>query len=225
MYKITVTNTSYQSVVNTGVVLTDRLPPGVLGIIKPPTGEPIVTDPGRTCTMATAPYSLPPITVTCALGSLTPGETATVSFTASITVIGPTGEPQPPKSVVNTVHVESDQQTWTSTSVKTLVTVSDLRDDDILAFLDATKGCVKVVPVIGWAAGWVWEMLGRDLATGQPNPHRKALARAVTLGSEEVLVWTLDKGGQDVGLPEKTFTRAVDSTKCIVGFDTFLKSH
>jgi len=176
--------------------------------------------------MATAQGSLPPITVTCALGSLAPGETATVSFTASITVRDPTNPAaQPPKSVVNTVHVESDQQARTSTSVKTLVTVSDLKDADILAFLDTTAGCVSVVPVIGWAAGWVWEMLGRDLATGQPNSHGKALARAVTIGSEEVLVWTLDKGGQKVGLPEKTFIPAVDSTKCIVGFKAFLESH
>jgi uncharacterized repeat protein (TIGR01451 family) len=177
MYKITVTNTSYLFEDNTGVILTDPLPPEVFAIIKPPTGEPIVTDHG-TCTMATAPGSLPPVTVTCALGSLAPGETATVYFTASIRVRHPSGRPQPPESFVNTVHVKSDQQSLTSTSVKTLVTLSELTDADIEAFFDAVRGCVSLVLPRERYLGLAWEVLGRDLPAGQPNPYIEWFARA-----------------------------------------------
>jgi hypothetical protein len=214
LYKITVANTSYPYVDNTDVVLTDPLPPEIFDIIGTPT-----TDRG----ICGKTGSWPSTTVTCRLGSLAPVETATTYFMASIIVRDPTGEPQPPESFVNTVHTESDQQGLRSTSVKTLVTTSELTDADALAFLDATAGCVGLVPVIGPAAGWVWEMLGRDLATSQPRPYRDKLVIAVGLLSEELLIQTLNEGGSQVGLHEDVFSPTVTGAKCIAGFRDFLK--
>jgi hypothetical protein len=220
VYKITVTNTSHPStgnpsVDNTGVVLTDPLPPEIFDIIGTPT-----TDHG-TCNKAGAH---PSTTITCLLGSLAPGETATIYFTASIIVRDPSGEPKPPESFVNTVHVESDQQGLTSASVKTLVTAEELTDAEALAFLDAAAGCVALAG-IGSIAGWVWEMLGRDLATGQPSTYREKLVQAVDLGSKDMLVETLRLGGHQVGLRKDVFSPIVDSVECIAGFRAFLSQH
>jgi uncharacterized repeat protein (TIGR01451 family) len=218
VYKITITNTS--SADNTGVVLTDTLPPELFDLISDGTAE-IFTDHG-TCEKVGSWGTMPPTTVICQLGNLGAHETATISYMASILVRDPSGEPQPPESFVHTVHVKSDQQDLTSASVKTLVTAEELTDAEALAFLDAAAGCVTLVPIIGPLAGWVWEMLGRDLATGQPSPYIEKLVQAADLGSKDMLVWTLKKGGYQVGLPEKVFPLAADSAGCVAGFRSFL---
>jgi uncharacterized repeat protein (TIGR01451 family) len=202
-YKISVTNTS--SANNTGVVLTDQLPPEIFDIIGTPT-----TDHG-TCDKS---GSWPSTTITCRLGSLAPHETATIYFTASIIVRHPSGEPRPPGSFVNNVYVRSDQQNReTSASVETVINVKGISDADYNELVRTVESCVGLVPGIGTLAGFVWQIIGRDIESGQPRPYPEKLVNAAELGSKELAQTVLDEIGSDVGLED--ITPDLDAAECI----------
>jgi uncharacterized repeat protein (TIGR01451 family) len=195
VYKITVTNTGSPPVDNTGVVLTDQLPKEIFDIVGAPT-----TDRG-TCGKT---GSWPSTTVTCQLGSLAYGETATVSFTASIIVRDPSGLPQPPANFANKVFVRSDQQTSeTSASVETVINIKGISCQDYNQFVDTVESFVGLAPGIGTLAGFVWRIAGKPLqGSCTPQSYPAALVEAKLLASEELLGNVLDLIAADAGLDE-----------------------
>jgi hypothetical protein len=210
VYKITVTSSGVvndRSVTNTGVILTDPLPREIFAIITTPTSP--RTDHGTCSTIG----SWPSTTLACLLGRLGYGETATISFMASIIVRNPDGTPSPPDTFVNKVYVRSDQQTYdTSVSVETLIRPDELKCKDFQDLVGvAAVAAGVVVGSAGPFAGFVWEMVGGVIPTTcQPKPAPEIpkdlvkaiedLIAAIWTKHDELIIIAFDEVAKRAGL-------------------------